>query len=218
MRSEQQQPGRTNEGEYPPAGAGALPASHSYKRGGHGIFASRCVEGAGETEASVRVEILDPDRMLSAERGTWLGEHARQAVDVIGLGTGGCSGEVRVRLVDDRRMTEAHKRHMGMDSTTDVLTFDMAEGGAARGEALDVDILVCVDEAQRQSAARGFAVERELLLYIVHGVLHCVGEDDHDEASYARMHAREDEVLRAIGVGATFDADGLPRAREGEAC
>jgi len=42
------------------------------------------------------------------------------------------------------------------------------------------------------------------LLYVVHGVLHCLGHDDHDEAGYASMHALEDRVLYAIGVGATF--------------
>lgn len=69
---------------------------------------------------------------------------------------------------------------------------------------LDVDILVCADEAARQAAVRAVPVERELLLYIVHAVLHCLGEDDHDEASAGRMHEREDRILSAIGVGAVY--------------
>ena len=31
---------------------------------------------------------------------------------------------------------------------------------------LDTDILICYDEGYRQAGARGYAVERELLLYI----------------------------------------------------
>lgn len=72
---------------------------------------------------------------------------------------------------------------------------------------LDTDIVVCHDEALRRSRPVGYAVERELLLYVVHGVLHCLGWDDHDEAAAAWMHRAEDEVLTAIGVGPVY---GLP--------
>jgi probable rRNA maturation factor len=61
-----------------------------------------------------------------------------------------------------------------------------------------------VDEAGRQSAVRGHTVEQELLLYVVHGVLHCLGHDDHDPDAAARMHAEEDRVLAAVGVGVTY--------------
>lgn len=67
-----------------------------------------------------------------------------------------------------------------------------------------VDIVVCLDEAKRQASAAGHRVEQELLLYALHGVLHCVGYDDHDERAYELMHEVEDRVLEAIGVGATF--------------
>lgn len=100
-------------------------------------------------------------------------------------------------------MAAAHVRHSGVEGTTDVLTFDLREDPAAGG-ALETELLLCVDEARRQAAALGHLAERELLLYALHGVLHCMGEDDHDEAAAARMHAREDRVLTAIGVGATF--------------
>ena len=104
-------------------------------------------------------------------------------------------------------MAEAHQRWSGVSGTTDVLTFDLAEGRSAGGEALDVDLLLCADEARRQADARGFPIERELLLYLVHGVLHCLGHDDHDEDAFARMHAEEDRLLEAAGVGATYGVD-----------
>ncbi len=115
--------------------------------------------------------------------------------------------ELRVRLVADAEMREAHLAHLGHDTTTDVLTFNYGAAPANAPDAsgsLDADILVCVDEARRQAQARGLEPEREALLYIVHGLLHCLGHDDRDEASAALMHRKEDEVLRAIGVGSTF--------------
>jgi len=113
------------------------------------------------------------------------------------------TGEARVRIVGDREMTDLHARHKGDATTTDVLTFDLSErDGDAR--PLDVDLIVCLDEAERQAADRGHGVGEELLLYAVHGVLHCLGFDDATDAAAERMHAEEDRLLAAIGVGPVF--------------
>lgn len=139
----------------------------------------------------------------------WVAERAGLALRPLG-----CSGEVRVRVVADAEMAEAHERWSGVPGTTDVLTFDLREGGKG---PLDVDLLVCADEAARQARARGIPAERELLLYVIHGVLHCLGYDDHDEPGAARMHAQEDRLLEAAGIGATYavaPSHGMPQ-REG---
>lgn len=152
------------------------------------------------------LDLTDASGALAAAGVSWLRERGAAALRALGT-----RGEVRVRVVDDGAMAAAHERYAGTPGPTDVLTWDLGAGGR---EALDCDLLVCVDEARRQAAARGHGVERELLLYIVHGVLHCLGHDDHDAASAAAMHAREDEVLEAIGVGATYAP---PGARAGPA-
>lgn len=115
------------------------------------------------------------------------------------------AGEVRVRVVGDDVMADLHLKHTGIAGTTDVLTFDLRDrvGNTPMGP-LDVDIVICVDEAARQAASRGHSVEHELLLYVLHGVLHCLGHDDHDDAAFARMHTAEDAVLTAIGVGPVY--------------
>lgn len=115
----------------------------------------------------------------------------------------GCTGSLRVRLVDDDEMSEAHQRWSGISGTTDVLTFDLGTDG----RTLDVDLIVCVDEAARQARSRGHEAWREMLLYVVHGVLHCLGHDDHDPADAKRMHGVEDSTLEAIGVGRTYAMD-----------
>lgn len=115
------------------------------------------------------------------------------------------TGSLRVRIVNDEDMIDAHKRFSGLDSTTDVLTFDLASHDTDyNNKALDTDLIVCADEARRQASQRNHPVTHELLLYIVHGVLHCLGYDDHDQDDYERMHAREDELLNAAGIGTVF--------------
>lgn len=119
---------------------------------------------------------------------------------------------VAIEVVDDARMSILHRRHLGLDCTTDVLTFP-AESHA---DGIDVDIAVCLDEACRQATARGHAVEHELLLYAVHGLLHCDGYDDHDADAAERMHAEEDRILRAMGIGDVFARPEAPAPTPGE--
>jgi probable rRNA maturation factor len=113
-------------------------------------------------------------------------------------------GELRVTFVDDSRMTREHKRLMLVDSTTDVMCIDFGDGGFDQIRGVDADLLVCVDEARRQAEARKIPLEHELLLYCLHGLLHCLDYDDTTDAGYQRMHAREDELLRAVGLPAMF--------------
>lgn len=128
------------------------------------------------------------------------------------------AGEVRVRIVDDAEMAAQHEEFAGIPGTTDVLTFDMSGEPDARGVLLlDVDITVCLDEAARQGAKRGHAAEDELLLYALHGVLHCLGHDDHDDDAYREMHAAEDEILTAIGASVRFHTDDRASDHDGGA-
>lgn len=145
------------------------------------------------------VDIADSGSLLSSAQLSTLRAEALAAVSALSR-----PGEVRVRLVADPEMADAHLKFSKIPGTTDVLTFDLAEGATDQGEPFDVDILACVDEARRQAAARSLPLERELLLYILHGALHCLGFDDHDDAAFERMHAEEDRILTALGIGPLF--------------
>jgi probable rRNA maturation factor len=121
--------------------------------------------------------------------------------------------ELRVRIVGDAEMAAAHQRYSGVPGTTDVLTFDLTDGASAATAPLDADVLICLDEARRQSARRGIPIEHELTLYILHAALHCLGEDDRDAPAAARMHAREDAILTSLGLAPVYAAP--ERAPEG---
>lgn len=144
------------------------------------------------------VHVVDASGRFTPNQQSWLASQSVRVMEAMHL-----HGELRIRVVDDREMASAHERHTGVPGTTDVLTFDLSD---PRGHhhTLDTDLLICLDEAIRQAAARGIDPARELLLYVVHGVLHCAGFDDADDDASDRMHAREDEILASIGVGSTF--------------
>ncbi len=155
----------------------------------------------GETALpGVTIDLIDDASRLTPEQRGWVVERAHRALAPIDA-----SGEARVKIVGDSEMALAHELHKSVPGTTDVLTFDLEAGD---DRVVDADILVCADEARRQARRLGHSPEREVVLYIVHAVLHCVGYDDTDEAGSAKMHAREDELLEAAGIGATFAPGG----------
>lgn len=151
------------------------------------------------TPAEVDVRTADGvDRAIDA---LWITRHLRAAVQQLAGRDGVEVHRVNALVVDDARMTHLHERHSGIAETTDVLTFDLRDHAS---KPIEADIVACADVAARSAAECKHSIEQELLLYFVHGLLHCAGYNDHAEADWRRMHAREDEILQAIGVGATF--------------
>lgn len=97
-------------------------------------------------------------------------------------------------VVDDERMAALHERYAHVPGPTDVLSFPLAEDPVLLGE-----VVISVDAARREAAARGHPAYDELLLYAVHGVMHLVGHDDHGPADRRRMREAERRALTALG-------------------
>jgi len=127
----------------------------------------------------------------------YLRDHLLRAIDQLDADV----ASLNLVVIDDSTMAQMHERYSGVAGTTDVLTFDLRDEPTA---PIDGEVYACVDEARRRAAERGHAIEKELLLYGLHGLLHLIGYDDHDEADHKAMHAKEDEILEAIGVGKVF--------------
>lgn len=148
--------------------------------------------------SDLAIDIVDAqgDPLQDAD-ARWLGEQFAVAAEYAGAK----AGRVTLAIVEDAVMTDLHQRYKAVAGTTDVLTFDLR---ADPREPLDVDLVLCRDQAARQARERGHDVRLELLLYAVHGLLHTLGFDDADETEAAAMHAREDDILTAIGLGPVF--------------
>lgn len=110
--------------------------------------------------------------------------------------------EIGVILVDDRRIAAVHRRWLGLAGPTDVITFDLSAGtaGPPRAGVLAGDIVVSTETARRMARAVGWTPRQELAYYIVHGVLHLTGYDDHTPADRRQMRARERAVMKACGL------------------
>ena len=129
-------------------------------------------------------------------------EDVRRAVEVA-LAHGGRAGaDLAVSFVADEYLTALHARHLSDGAPTDVITFDLGEDGVGPAG----ELYVSVERAERVARRRGVPVERELTLYVVHGVLHLCGFEDRTPDQTSLMRAAEREVLEHLG----FEADELP--------
>lgn len=103
-----------------------------------------------------------------------------------------------VVLLEGRAMRALNKKSLGHDYVTDVITFDYSEGGAGKKpDSIDGEIFICPAEARRNARELAEPLAKEMLRYVVHGVLHLQGHDDASPAERLAMRAQEDHCLAA---------------------
>lgn len=134
----------------------------------------------------------------------------RNALRLIPLLPGNHLRMVSVALVGDSKMSALHARSHGLAEPTDVLTYPLEctdQGNVTEGE-----IVICVGEARRRAGPDTMACRRELLLYLLHGLLHLCGMDDREPDDARRMHTTEDRLLVKLGIGPVYSAKAAARA------
>ncbi|MBB5353818.1 rRNA maturation RNase YbeY [Haloferula luteola] len=94
--------------------------------------------------------------------------------------------EVDVALVDDAESSRVHRDFMGIDGATDVITFEHGE------------IVIGVEVAKRQAAEYGEPELRELLRYLVHGLLHLAGHEDESDEDRVVMEEAQETLVREL--------------------
>jgi probable rRNA maturation factor len=115
-------------------------------------------------------------------------------------------GEVCVALISDARMKALNRQFRGKDKVTDVLSFPAQAGpgsgssvastsarhAAAGGSAAFLgDIVIAAGAAKKQAKAAGHALNVEIRILALHGLLHLLGYDhDTDGGKMARVEGR----------------------------
>lgn len=103
---------------------------------------------------------------------------------------------VSIAIVDDPTIHELNRVHLDHDWPTDVISFVFEnEAGKVNGE-----IIASADTASKLAAAAGWDPADELLLYIVHGLLHLAGMDDIEEEARKQMRCQEQMCLIDLQV------------------
>ena len=111
------------------------------------------------------------------------------------------SADVNIIIVGDEDITALKKEYFDIDQTTDVISFNVSDD---QDSNLELEIVVNAELAARECKKNNFPPKSELILYIVHGLLHQLGYDDQTEDEYIKMHNRENQILEELGIGKVF--------------
>jgi probable rRNA maturation factor len=95
-------------------------------------------------------------------------------------------GEVVVAIVSDAVMARLHRDFGGVPGPTDVITFQHGE------------IVISADTAARQARAHRQPLRRELIRYIVHGLLHLNGHRDDSAAARRKMWTAQERIVERL--------------------
>jgi probable rRNA maturation factor len=90
--------------------------------------------------------------------------------------------EIEASIVSDKVIGQVHADFLGDPTPTDVITFHHGE------------ILVSADTAAREGPNHGLTFDEELLLYLIHGLMHLGGWDDHEPEEAAEMKRLQEGV------------------------
>lgn len=93
--------------------------------------------------------------------------------------------ELEVTLLSDLEIAGVHGEFLDDPTPTDVITFHHGE------------ILISLETAARQAPLHGFNAADEVTLYLIHGLLHLAGWDDHDPTEAAAMATLQHSLLTA---------------------
>jgi len=124
-------------------------------------------------------------------------ERLRRLIEFVASAEGRKIAAVDLAVVGSAKMASLNRRWTGAAGATDVLSFDLSESGG-RARRICAQIVVSADAAIRQGPRHGHSPAKELMLYVIHGLLHLTGYDDNAPPAAKKMHARQDKLLAAF--------------------
>src|SRR4051812_47555244 len=130
-----------------------------------------------------KVSIATPQEVVPIDRGKM-----REIVRAVLDGAGVADADISLAFVDNPTIHTLNKRYLDHDEPTDVLSFPLSGVGARK---LVGELVIGAEVALAQAQERGHDVQAELALYVIHGLLHLCGYDDHTDAGAAEMRRQE---------------------------
>ena len=136
--------------------------------------------------------------------------------------------QISVAIVGDAEIHRVNREFLGHDYPTDVISFllneSMTESAGIGDELHNTDelddvpfpgdasvpcdflngeLIVSFETAVREAQAHGWSPQAELLLYVIHGLLHLCGYDDLTDEARPFMRSKEREMLGIWGLSPT---------------
>jgi probable rRNA maturation factor len=104
-------------------------------------------------------------------------------------------------LIDtDAALKKLNRLYRGFDQPTDVLSFESDEINPETGSVSIGDIAISFPTAERQAAEAMHPVENEIILLLVHAILHLTGYDHKTKEEKQQMWAEQQSVLEFLEI------------------
>ena len=118
--------------------------------------------------------------------------------------------ELSLRLTGDDQVRGLNSAWRDKDQPTNVLSFPMADAdelkGASGPELMLGDIVLARGVCAAEAEAKAIPLEDHAAHLIVHGTLHLLGYDHHEDVAAADMEAREVRALARLGIADPYEA------------
>ena len=114
--------------------------------------------------------------------------------------------EISLSFVSMEEIHQLNKMYRQVDRPTDVLSFPMIEDfneidwEDEEEEILLGDVVICLEQAQKQAEEYGHSQMREIVYLFVHSVLHLLGYDHMTPEEAAVMEAKQAKALDELGI------------------
>ncbi|QEF98579.1 Endoribonuclease YbeY [Stieleria maiorica] len=130
-----------------------------------------------------------------------------QAVQAAAALRGFDRGHIGVRITDDPTIHAINVRHLSHDYPTDVISFPYSDSP----DRIEGELVASVETARQNAADVGWPTGNEVLLYVIHGVLHIGGMEDHRAEDRALMRQAERQALQRLGIAVPDQEAGRDR-------
>ena len=121
------------------------------------------------------------------------------------LGKKGNGAKLSLAFVDNNEIKKLNKSYFNSNEVTDVIAFPLNNNK----NALNGEIVVSVETAVDIAGKRSIDIEGEIVLYVVHGLLHLLGYRDGNRNDAETMHNKEYRILKTLGYNVPKVKDGF---------
>jgi probable rRNA maturation factor len=108
--------------------------------------------------------------------------------------------EMSIVIGNDALLQQLNHQYRSIDTTTDVLAFPSNDRDPETEVTYLGDIVISLPRAEEQASSEKHSLADELQLLVVHGTLHLLGHDHHQDAETNRMQTAQDKILKSLGV------------------
>ena len=109
--------------------------------------------------------------------------------------------EISILFMEDTDIRKLNNEFRNVDKSTDVLSFpqNSDDGLSFPGERILGDIAISLDKAKVQAKEHGLAFKEEIILLLIHGILHLLGYDHEiSEQEEIKMRNKTRELFKEI--------------------